>query len=133
MSMQATLRTRSPIAGLLVVGLAAAAAFAGCSSPTSSTGPPATRGTRPRCSLAAISKPAKETPSIGPVRRVTDYGCSGNWAYAGIVVGTSSENSYEAVIVLKAEGGAWVVFDRARACLKKLVPASIYGPACTTS
>lgn len=119
------------IAGVLIGVLACAFAFAGCSSGPSATRTSAHGGTRPRCTLSAISKAAKSTPSIGPVKRVTGYGCAGEWAYAEVVVG--AEDSFDAVIVLKVRGSGWMVSDRAKACLNRLVPASIYGPACTTS
>jgi hypothetical protein len=70
--------------------------------------------------------------SAGPVQSVNGFGCSGSWAYADVTVGTGS-NTFDAVIVLQAQGSSWSVADRGNACNNHLVPSDIYTQACTTS
>jgi hypothetical protein len=70
--------------------------------------------------------------SLGPVKSVVNFACSGSWAYANITVGTGN-SSIDAVIVLQQSGSSWAVADRATACSNHLVPSSIYTQACTTS
>jgi hypothetical protein len=106
------------------------------SAPTSSTTAPPTSSSTTTiasasCTKAAISAAAMSATSVGPVSSVSGYGCSGSWAYANVVVGTT--NSFDAVIVLQASGSDWTVVDRGNACSNHLVPSAIYTPACTTS
>jgi hypothetical protein len=122
-------RTVGPLLGVL----AGALVIGSCSSAPSSAPGSTARATAPHCSLASITVAAKDAHGVGPVQRVTNFGCARDWAYAGIVVGTSAANSFDAVIVLQAHGSRWTVANRATACLKRRVPSSIYGPACTTS
>jgi hypothetical protein len=118
--------------GLLVTAALGAMALAGCSnSPSSSTGSTTSPTTAAACTRSAITAGAMSSKSAGPVSAVNGYGCSGSWAYADVVVGTT--NSYEAVLVLEAVGSDWTVADRATACANHLVPSAIYTKACTTS
>ena len=120
--------------GLLVAVAIGALALAGCSSsPSASTGSTTSPTTAAvaGCTRSAITAGAKGTASVGPVKSVSGYGCSGSWAYADVVVGTT--NSFEAVLVLQAVGSDWTVADRATACSDHLVPSAIYTKACTTS
>jgi len=73
-----------------------------------------------------------KSTTVGPVDEVVGFGCAGSWAYANVTVGSGS-GSYEAVIVLQAQGSGWSVADRANACQNHLVPSAIYAQACTTS
>ena len=70
--------------------------------------PPRLRIATASCTKAAISAAAMSATSVGPVSSVSGYGCSGSWAYANVVVGTT--NSFDAVIVLQASGsiGPWL-------------------------
>jgi hypothetical protein len=120
--------------GLLVTAALGAVALAGCSnSPSASTGSTTspTTAVAAACTRSAITAGAMRTKSAGPVSAVNGYGCSGSWAYADVVVGTT--NSFEAVLVLEAVGSDWTVADRATACTNHLVPSAIYTQACTTS
>jgi hypothetical protein len=103
------------------------------STSTSSTTSTTAGATGAPCTQAAISAAATSTPSVGPVRAVVNYACSGAWAYANVTVGTTSSNSFDAVIVLQQSGSSWTVADRATACSNHLVPSAIYTQACTTS
>ncbi len=122
-------------AGLVVAAALGAIALASCSnSPAASPGTTTSTSTTTAaasCTRAAITAGAMSAPSAGPVSSVNGYGCSGAWAYADVVVGTT--NSYEAVLVLQAVGSNWTVADRATACSNHLVPTAIYTQACTTS
>jgi len=138
---------RNVSVGILVSAILGAVALASCSntpsaSPPSTTAPTSTTTTAPTsstttaiatasCTKAAISAAAMSATSVGPVSSVSGYGCSGSWAYANVVVGTT--NSFDAVIVLQASGSNWTVVDRGNACSNHLVPSAIYTPACTTS
>ncbi|HLN16553.1 MAG TPA: hypothetical protein VK277_07390 [Acidimicrobiales bacterium] len=135
-------RARAAVVGAL---LAAALALAGCSSngtaaptTTSTTTAASTTTTTAAaagapCTQAAISAAAMAAPSIGHVMSVDGFGCAGGWAYADVVVGTTSANSFDAVIVLQSQGASWNVADRGTACSQHLVPAAIYQRGCTTS
>jgi hypothetical protein len=138
---------RNVRAKILLSATLGAIALAGCSnspsaSPPSTTAPTSTTTAPPTssstttiasasCTNAAISAAAMSATSVGPVSSVSGYGCSGSWAYANVVVGTT--NSFDAVIVLRASGSDWTVVDRGNACSNHLVPSAIYTPACTTS
>ncbi len=84
------------------------------------------------CTQSAILAAAKSSTSAGPVSSVTNYGCSGAWAYANVNIGSGAA-SYDAVIVLQAQGSGWVVADRGNACSNHLVPSTIYTQACSSS
>jgi hypothetical protein len=141
---------RNVSAKVLVSAVLGAIALASCSNspsalpkstsstttPTSATtAPPASSSTTAvataSCTKAAISAGAMSATSVGRVSSVNGYGCSGSWAYANVVVGTT--NSFDAVIVLQASGSHWTVVDRGNACSNHLVPSAIYTPAWTTS
>ncbi len=81
---------------------------------------------------SAILAAAKSSTSTGPVNSVSNFGCSGAWAYANVNVGNGSA-SYDAVIVLQAQASGWVVADRGNACSNHLVPSTIYTQACSSS
>lgn len=130
--------------GIAVVGVLATLLLAGCSSSpsTHSSGTTTTAATTtssstasagsPACTRSAIAAAATSDSNLGQVDSVVNFGCSGNWAYANVTVGSGSGAS-DAVIVLQAQGSAWSVADRANACSNHLVPASIETRACTTS
>jgi hypothetical protein len=84
------------------------------------------------CTQSAILAAAKSSASTGPVNSVYNFGCSGTWAYANVNVGSGSA-SYDAVIVLQAQGSGWAVGDRGNACSSHLVPSAIYTQACSSS
>lgn len=66
-----------------------------------------------------------------PIEGVDQYGCSGEWAYAGVIV--RGPNGYEATAVLRWEGDAWKSVDRAKPCEDRTVPSDIYKDACETN
>lgn len=131
------------------LGIFVSLALAGCSSSpgaltkssttttTTTTVPTTTTSTTaaavgPPCTSAAITAGIQASPNNDLIA-VNGFGCSGPWAWAGVTLGTSSQNSFDAVMVLMASGPAWAVADRATACNQHLVPADIYNDACTTS
>jgi len=114
--------------------LLGASVAAGCSSTPSASPTTTAASSNPSapCTKAAISAAATNATSVGPVTSVSNFGCSGDWAYANVVVGPSS-SSFDAVIVLQANGSSWSVADRPNVCSNHLVPTAIYTRACTTS
>ena len=84
------------------------------------------------CTKSLITAGAESSSSVGSVSAVNGFGCSGSWAYADVTVGSGAA-SFDAVIVLEAQGSSWSVADRANACNNHLVPSAIYTQACTTS
>ncbi len=82
--------------------------------------------TAPACTSQAIQAalPAGST--------ITDFGCQGVWAWAGIDV-NAGQDGFEATDLLKANGTAWQVVDRAANCNPSVVPPEIYNPGCTTN
>lgn len=82
--------------------------------------------TAPPCTSQAIlaALPAGST--------ITDFGCQGVWAWAGIDV-NAGQDGFEATDLLKANGTAWQVVDRAANCNPSVVPPEIYNPGCTTN
>lgn len=133
------------------LGIFVSLALAGCSSSpaaltkssttttttTTTTVPTTTTSTTaaavgPPCTSAAITAGIQASPNNDLIA-VNGFGCSGPWAWAGVTLGTSSQNSFDAVMVLMASGPAWAVADRATACNQHLVPPNIYNDACTTS
>lgn len=80
----------------------------------------------PLCTSEAIQSvlPAGST--------ITDFGCQGEWAWAGVDV-DPGQDGYEATDLLKANGTAWQVVDRATNCNPSVVPPEIYNPGCTTN
>ena len=63
---------------------------------------------------------------------ITDFGCQGAWAWAGIDV-NAGQDGFEATDLLKANGTTWQVVDRAANCNPSVVPPDIYNPGCTTN
>jgi peptidoglycan hydrolase-like protein with peptidoglycan-binding domain len=87
--------------------------------------PPATNGSP--CTGPAI------LAAVPSGSTITDFGCSGDWAWAGIDV-SADHVGYEATELLKAAGGGWTVVDRAQYCVPASnIPADIYNPGCTTN
>ena len=84
------------------------------------------------CTKSLITAAAESSSSVGSVSAVNGFGCSGSWAYADVTVGSGTA-SFDAVIVLQAQGSSWSVADRGNACNNHLVPSAIYTQACTTS
>jgi len=136
---------RAAVAGLVTSGLLAALALGACSNnsspPTTSTTTTSTTtasttttssSAAVACTKSLITAAAESSTSIGSVSAVNGFGCSGSWAYADVTVGSGSA-SFDAVIVLQAQGSSWSVADRANACNNHLVPNPIYTQACTTS
>jgi hypothetical protein len=135
------MHSKATVAGFIASGLLAAVALGACSNNNSA--PPASTSTSAStttssassaaaCSKALITTAAKSSSSVGSVSAVNGFGCSGSWAYADVTVG-SGNASFDAVIVLEAQGSTWSVADRGNACNNHLVPAAIYTQACTTS
>ena len=136
---------RAAVAGLVTSGLLAALALGACSNnsspPTTSTTTTSTTtasttttssSAAVACTKSLITAAAESSTSIGSVSAVNGFGCSGSWAYADVTVGSGSA-SFDAVIVLQAQGSSWSVAARANACNNHLVPSAIYTQACTTS
>jgi hypothetical protein len=63
---------------------------------------------------------------------LTDFGCDGAWAWAGVDVNTGIDG-YEATRLLHSDSGYWSVVDRATSCVVGTVPADVYTPGCTTN
>jgi hypothetical protein len=59
------------------------------------------------------------------------FGCSGAWAYSGVVVG--GKHGFDAIAVYTAKNGTWLTTDRAKPCRTHAIPKKIYRGACTTS
>jgi len=136
---------RANVAGLVTTGLLAALVLGACS--TNSPSPPASTTTTSSpasttttsasssalaCTKILITTAAENSSSVGSVSAVNGFGCSGSWAYADVTVGSGAA-SFDAVIVLQAQGSSWSVADRGNACNNHLVPDAIYTQACTTS
>jgi hypothetical protein len=99
---------------------------------TSTTTTTSTSASSAACTKSLITAAAESSSSVGSVSAVNGFGCSGSWAYADVTVGSGAA-SFDAVIVLQAQGSSWSVADRANACNNHLVPSAIYTQACTTS
>ncbi|HEX2737793.1 MAG TPA: hypothetical protein VHP57_06620 [Acidimicrobiia bacterium] len=67
------------------------------------------------------------SPSSGPNPSITDFGCDGGWAWAGVDVNVGTDG-YEATDLLKASGTAWTVVDRSKYCKPGQIPADVYKP-----
>jgi hypothetical protein len=96
--------------------------------PSTTTTPPSA----PPCTSAAILDAVRGSPPSGPNRSITDFGCNGGWAWAGVDVNVGT-HGYEATDLLKASGTAWTVVDRSKYCKPGQVPADVYNPGCTTN
>ena len=127
---------RATVAGLVASGLLAALTLAACSnngsSPPASTTTTTSSSSAVACTKSLITAAAKNSSKVGSVSAVNGFGCSGSWAYADVTVGSGAA-SFDAVIVLQAQGSSWSVADRGSACNNHLVPSAIYTQACTTS
>jgi hypothetical protein len=131
---------RATVPFLLAGGLLAALVMSACSnsgSPAPASTTTTTTTTRSSssavaCAKSLITAAAESSSSVGSVSAVNGFGCSGSWAYADVTVGSGAA-SFDAVIVLQAQGSSWSVADRANACNNHLVPSAIYTQACTTS
>jgi hypothetical protein len=136
------MHARGTVSGFVASGLLAALVLGACSNdsappPTSTSTSTSTTTTSSSSSAAACSKSlitaaAKSSTTVGSVSAVNGFGCSGSWAYADVTVGSGAA-SFDAVIVLEAQGSTWSVADRGNACNNHLVPSAIYTQACTTS
>jgi hypothetical protein len=128
----------SGLLGALVLGACSnngsssstSSAATSAASTTSTSSSSAAACTKSAITAAATNSSASST--VGNVTAVNGFGCSGSWAYSDVSVGGGS-NSFDAVIVLQAQGSGWSVADRGNACNNHLVPAAIYTQACTTS
>ena len=127
---------RATVAGVVASGLLAALALSACSnngsSPPASTTTTSSSSSAVACTKSLITAAAKNSSTVGSVSAVNGFGCSGSWAYADVTVGSGAA-SFDAVIVLQAQGSSWSVADRGTACNNHLVPSAIYTQACTTS
>lgn len=86
----------------------------------------------PPCTSAAILDAVRGSPSSGPNPSITDFGCDGGWAWAGVDINAGTDG-YEATDLLKASGTAWTVVDRSKYCKPGQIPADVYNPGCTTN
>jgi hypothetical protein len=136
---------RATVPFLLATGLLSALVMSACSnsgSPapasttttttTTTSTTTSTSASSAACTKSLITAAAESSSSVGSVSAVNGFGCSGSWAYADVTVGSGAA-SFDAVIVLQAQGSSWSVADRANACNNHLVPSAIYTQACTTS
>ena len=137
------MHSKATVAGFVASGLLAAVALGACSNNSSAPRPRRRRRRRPPrrphrpprpppAPRALITAAAESSSSVGSVSAVNGFGCSGSWAYADVTVGSGAA-SFDAVIVLEAQGSSWSVADRGNACNNHLVPSAIYTQACTTS
>jgi hypothetical protein len=117
--------------GLLVAVVMSACSNSGSPAPASTT-TTSSSSSAVACTKSLITAAAESSSSVGSVSAVNGFGCSGSWAYADVTVGSGAA-SFDAVIVLQAQGSSWSVADRANACNNHLVPSAIYTQACTTS
>ncbi len=82
------------------------------------------------CTHDAI-RAAIEATGNGKVS-LTDFGCDGAWAWAGVDV-NPGKDGYEATRLLNSDRGSWSVVDRETSCVVGTVPADVYTPGCTTN
>jgi hypothetical protein len=120
------------VAGGLLAALVLSACSNGGSPAPASTTTTTTSSSSLACTKSLITAAAESSSTVGSVSAVNGFGCSGSWAYADVTVGSGAA-SFDAVIVLQAQGSSWSVADRANACNNHLVPSAIYTQACTTS
>ena len=130
------MHARATVSGFVASGLLAALVLGACSDnsapPSTSTTTTSSSSSASACSKSLITAAAKNSTTVGSVSAVNGFGCSGSWAYADVTVGSGAA-SFDAVIVLEAQGSTWSVADRGNACNNHLVPSAIYTQACTTS
>jgi hypothetical protein len=118
---------------LVSVPLAAVALFAaGCGggAPTSGDTGASTAAGGAACAEDAILAAVKDGAS-DPVQGLSQFGCSGDWAYAGVI--TPGPDGIEYTAVLQRDGDAWKTVDRAGPCKDHDVPSEIYKDACETN
>lgn len=106
-------------AGLLLVGAKAAKHYA------------VPRFTGAPCTVAALSAAARAGTSDFYAFDRAFYGCSGNYAYAGVTVSSGGFKN-EITEVFKAVKHHWVRVSRAL-CEKGVIPPSIWRQACGTN
>jgi hypothetical protein len=82
------------------------------------------------CSEDAILAAVKDGAS-DPVQGLSQFGCAGDWAYAGVI--TAGPDGIEYTAVLQREGEGWKTVDRAGPCKDHDVPSQIYKDACETN
>lgn len=89
--------------------------------------PAAPTTTGPACTSAAILAAVPNGSTI------TDFGCSGTWAWAGFDV-DATQGGYEATALLEGEGSTWTSVDRAQYCVPASnIPPDVFDPGCTTN
>jgi hypothetical protein len=99
-----------------------------CSSTTTTT---TTYASAAPCTAAVITATVKSFTTN--FYRVDRYGCSGNFAYALVIVATQQGQPIaEVTDLFMAVNGAWQPVDRSVYCVNGSVPADIYSPACQT-
>lgn len=108
-----------------------AAGCGGNESAAPTTGGGATTVTAPDCSRVTILAAVKDGASGQDVRELSEYKCSGDWAYAGVV--TSGPDGIEFTAVLRRAGEGWKAVDRAKPCEDHEVPSDIYQAACESN
>ena len=93
-----------------------------CSTPPTPAPP-----TGPACTSDAVLAAVPSGSSI------TDFGCSGEWAWAGVDV-DAAQGGYEATALLKAADNGWTRVDRTQYCVPvSNIPVDVYDPGCTTN
>ena len=105
------------------------------SSPSTTTSTPSALGTSaPPCALAALTAAAQAAggPDVTGVD-AQGYGCSGNWAYAGVDLGTQEEVTW----IFRAVNGSWqrtmVQLDCQGETSSPALPPSILQAACSSN
>ncbi len=89
--------------------------------------PTAPTTTGPPCTSAAVLAGLQSGSAI------LDFGCSGEWAWAGFDV-DANQGGYEATALLKSDGAAWASVDRGQYCVPASnIPADVFDPGCTTN
>jgi hypothetical protein len=104
---------------------------AGCGGAPSSTEGGSPAATDAGCSRDAILTAVKAGASGQDVKELSQFKCSGDWAYAGVV--TSGPEGIEYTAVLQRDGDGWKAVDREGPCKDHSVPADIYQAACETN
>ena len=110
---------------LVAIALVVVAAFA------ATAGASTSKSKYPPCTKKALSAGLKRGAAPKNAKFEGSFGCSGDWAYSGILVG--GKHGFDAIAVYKAKNGVWVTVDRAKPCRTHAIPKSIYKGACTTS
>jgi hypothetical protein len=85
------------------------------------------------CTAQAITAAAKAGLSkLTPFYALNGFGCSGDFAFGAVAVGTQPHVTTITVLFM-AVNGAWHVATRTRYCKNGSVPAAIYEGACETN